>query len=73
MRPKKQERSLSDDLFRHRLDTMLDSRHALCRLAALIDWEGFDALCRLAALIDASTLGSGASTGNAAGRGSRPG
>ena len=42
MRPKKQERSLSDDLFRHRLDTMLDSRHALCRLAALIDWEGFD-------------------------------
>ena len=22
---------------------MLDSRHALCRLAALIDWEGFDA------------------------------
>ena len=43
MRPKKQERSLSDDLFRHRLDTMLDSRHALCRLAALIDWEGFDA------------------------------
>ena len=43
MRPTKQERSLSDDLFRHRLDTMLDSRHALCRLAALIDWEGFDA------------------------------
>ena len=43
MRPKKQERSLSDDLFRHRLDTMLDSRHALCPLAALIDWEGFDA------------------------------
>ena len=43
MRPKKQERSLSDDLFRHRLDTMLDSRHALCRLARLIDWEGFDA------------------------------
>ena len=43
MRPKKQERSLSDDLVRHRLDNMLDSRHALCRLAALIDWEGFDA------------------------------
>ena len=50
MRPKKQERSLSDDLFRHRLDTMLDARHALLRLARLIDWEGFDAafgrLCR---------------------------
>ena len=48
--PKKQERSLSDDLFRHRLDTMLDARHALLRLARLIDWEGFDAafgrLCR---------------------------
>ncbi len=42
MRPKKQERSLSDDLFRHRLDNILDCRHALYRLAGLIEWDSFD-------------------------------
>ncbi len=42
MRPKQQERSLSDDLFRHRLDNILDHRHALYRLAGLIEWDSFD-------------------------------
>ena len=42
MHPKKLERSPSDDLFRHRLDNILDRRHELFRLAELIAWEGFD-------------------------------
>ena len=42
MRPKKQQRSPSDDLFRHRLDNIVDHRHALYRLAGLIDWDGLD-------------------------------
>ena len=42
LRPKQQERSLSDDLFRHRLDNILDCRHALYRLAGLIEWDRFD-------------------------------
>ncbi len=46
MHPKQQERSLSDDHFHHRLDNMLDQRHALVRLARLIDWEGFDTAFR---------------------------
>ena len=41
MRPKKQEGSESEDLFRHRLDNILDQRHELVRLAGLIDWQGF--------------------------------
>ena len=31
------------DLFRHRLDNLIDMRHELVRLAALIDWRRFDA------------------------------
>ncbi len=42
MRPKKQEPSDSDDLFRHQLDSILDQRHELFRLAGLTDWAGFD-------------------------------
>ena len=38
MRPKKQERSAIDDLFRMRLEQILDQRHALYRLAGKIDW-----------------------------------
>lgn len=30
------------DMFRHRLDNMLDLRHPLARLAGLIDWQRFD-------------------------------
>src|SRR5260221_5124839 len=32
----------SADLYRNRLDNMLDPRHELFRLAELIDWGGFD-------------------------------
>ena len=32
----------STDLFRERLDTMLNQRHALYRLADLIEWSVFD-------------------------------
>ena len=42
MKPKKQERSRSDDLFRMRLEQMLDQRHALYRLAGKIDWTAVE-------------------------------
>jgi len=32
----------TDDLFRHRLENLIDTRHELVKLAALIDWEYFD-------------------------------
>ena len=32
----------SSDLFRERLDNMLNQRHALYRLAGLIEWSVFD-------------------------------
>ena len=32
----------SGDFYRSRLDQILDQRHALFRLAALIDWKSFD-------------------------------
>ena len=38
MKPKQQERSVNDDLFRQRLEQMLDQRNALYRLAGKIDW-----------------------------------
>lgn len=38
MKPKKQERSAVDDLFRMRLEQLLDQRNALYRLAGKIDW-----------------------------------
>lgn len=43
MKPKKQERSGCDDLFRMRLEQMLDQRHALYRLAGTIDWTAVEA------------------------------
>jgi IS5 family transposase len=30
------------DMFRNRLDNMIDMRHELVRLAKLIDWKRFD-------------------------------
>ncbi len=30
------------DLFRHRLENMLDQRHELFRLAGIMGWEPFD-------------------------------
>lgn len=42
MRPPKPESSPNTDLFRSRLDNLLDQRHELYRLAGLIDWPAFD-------------------------------
>ncbi|SDX90867.1 transposase, IS5 family [Nitrosomonas sp. Nm33] len=39
MKPKKQEPTPCDDLFRMRLEQMLDQRHELYRLAGKIDWS----------------------------------
>ena len=43
MRPKPPSKTSNEDLFRSRLDAMLDDRHELVRLARLIDWDRFDA------------------------------
>jgi IS5 family transposase len=42
MTPEKPETHPSHDLFRNRLDNMLNHRHELYRLADLIDWSMFD-------------------------------
>ncbi len=42
MRPKEPEVSPATDLFRNRLEHMLDQRHELYRLAEVIDWFSFD-------------------------------
>ena len=42
MRPKAPEASPATDLFRNRLEHMLDQRHELYRLAEVIDWWSFD-------------------------------
>jgi len=42
MRPKSPSPSTTDDLFRNRLSNILDQRHALLRLAGLIDWSRFE-------------------------------
>ena len=43
MRPKSPAEDGEEDLFRSRLATILDPRHELLRLAALIDWAALDA------------------------------
>jgi IS5 family transposase len=43
MRPKQPAAEPQDDLFRARLETLVDRRHALVRLAGLIDWGRFEA------------------------------
>ena len=43
MRPKQPEAEPQDDLFRARLENLVDPRHALARLAGLIDWGRFEA------------------------------
>lgn len=43
MRPKLASKTKPEDLFRSRLDAILDQRHELVRLAQLIDWDRFDA------------------------------
>ena len=42
MRPKASEVTSATDLFRNRLEHMLDQRHELYRLGELIDWSSFD-------------------------------
>ena len=42
MRPKQRETSKSDDLFRARLDQIINPEHELLRLAAKIDWTWID-------------------------------
>ena len=34
----------TDDLFRHRLENLIDTRHELVKLSELIDWEHFEVL-----------------------------
>ena len=43
MRPKQPTPDPQDDLFRARLENLVDRRHALVRLAGLIDWVRFEA------------------------------
>ena len=43
MKPQRPAESPTDDLFRKRLDNLIDRRHELVRLAALMDWDRFDA------------------------------
>ncbi len=43
MRPKQPESEPQDDLFRARLENLVDLRHPLVRLAKLIDWSRFEA------------------------------
>ena len=43
MKPKKLERSNTDDLFRNRLDNIIDLEHPLVRLAHETDWAFFEA------------------------------
>lgn len=43
MRPKRPSHTRPDDLFRSRLDAIIDPRHELVRLGGLIDWSGFEA------------------------------
>jgi len=39
MKPRKLEPSRHDDLFRMKLDQLINQRHELCQLAAVIDWQ----------------------------------
>jgi IS5 family transposase len=42
MRPKSEKPAADGDLYRARLDNILDRGHELYRLAEMIDWESFD-------------------------------
>ncbi len=42
MRPRSTEPPPQEELFQNRLENLLDQRHELVRLAALIDWDAFD-------------------------------
>jgi len=42
MKPQTRPDLCTDDLFRQRLENLIDTRHELVKLAGLIDWEHFD-------------------------------
>ena len=42
MRPKKHETTMSGDLFRARLEQIINMKHELAQLAGRIDWEWLD-------------------------------
>ena len=42
MTPAQPDSAESFDMFRHRLENLINLRHGLCRLARLIDWSAFD-------------------------------
>ena len=42
MQPKRKEKDNRIELFRERLDNILDRKHELFRLSGLIDWEFFE-------------------------------
>ena len=42
MRPRKPAKADHDDLFRARLDQIINMKHELVRLAGKIDWEWID-------------------------------
>ena len=41
MRPKQQDSTTQEDLFRSRLEQMLNPKHPLCILADKINWQSF--------------------------------
>jgi len=43
MKPRKPEASRHDDLFRMKLEQLINQRHELCRLAQVIDWQRCEA------------------------------
>ena len=42
MKPRTRPDTPTDDLFRNRLDNLIDRRHELVKLASVIDWQRFD-------------------------------
>jgi hypothetical protein len=66
MRPRERRESGEQDLFRSRLDQIIDTEHALVKLARTIDWRFLEEIrCRLhgwrgpAAVADAADGGAG--------------
>ena len=42
MKPPSSPNTANEDLFRHRLENLINTRHELVKLSELIDWGGFD-------------------------------
>ena len=68
MRPKKRERTGEEDLFRARLDRIIDMKHELVQLAGRLDWDWLDG--EIAPLhSDKGRLGIGRNSAQRLGRG----